>query len=136
MKPTRVVLADDHTMVRKGIRLILERAPGIEVVGEASNGIEAVDCVIRHDPDVLVLDMEMPELDGLGVVRHLAALRPDVRILVLSAHTDKHFVQGVLEYGMAGYLAKDEAPEKVVDAIRRVAAGSGGFFSERVINAV
>ena len=132
MEPTRVVLADDHAIIRTSIRMVLEKAHGIEVVGEASNGVEAVQLVNTLSPDVILLDMQMPILDGVGVVRELSKSNSPVRILALSAYDDEHFINGVLEYGAAGYLTKDEAPQYVVEAVRRVARGDQGFLSKRV----
>jgi DNA-binding NarL/FixJ family response regulator len=133
MKPTKVVLADDHSIVRKSIRNFLEASPEIEVVGEASNGLEAIDAVNHLAPDVLLLDMEMPVLSGIGVVRKLAATKSPVRILALSAYDDDQYIHGVLENGATGYLTKDEAPRRVVDAVRRVARGEKGLLSKRVL---
>ena len=133
MEPTRVVLADDHAIVRTSIRKVLDAAPEIEVVGEASNGLEAIDAVDHLAPDVLLLDMEMPVLSGIGVVRKLAATKSPVRILALSAYDDHHFIQALLENGASGYLTKDEAPKRVVEAIRRVARGEKGLLSKRIL---
>lgn len=132
MQPTRVVVADDNANIRKSIRTILDKDPGIDVVGEASNGVEALQNISLHSPDVLLLDMEMPVMDGLGVVRQLSASEAPVKILVLSAYDDEHYVNGVLAHGVAGYLTKDEAPYRIAEAIRRVADGENGFFSKRV----
>lgn len=132
----RVVLADDHAGVRKGIRSVLERASGIRVIGEAENGIEAIACVRELDPDVLVLDMEMPVLDGLGAIEQIAKEKASVKILVLSAYNEPHYIDGVLDYGVAGYITKDEVPQQLVDAIRKVADGQEGVFSRDVARTV
>ena len=133
MKPTKVVLADDHTIVRQSIRNFLEASPEIEVVGEASNGLEAIEAVNHLAPDVLLLDMEMPVLNGIGVVRKLAAAKSPVRVLALSAYEDNQYIHGVLENGASGYLTKDEAPHSIVEAVRRVAQGEKGLLSKRVL---
>lgn len=133
MKTTKVVLADDHTIVRQSIRNFLEASPEIEVVGEASNGLEAIEAVNHLAPDVLLLDMEMPVLNGIGVVRKLAAAKSPVRVLALSAYEDNQYIHGVLENGASGYLTKDEAPHRIVEAVRRVAQGEKGLLSKRVL---
>jgi len=132
MEEVRVVLADDHAGVRKGIRSVLERASGIRVIGEAVNGVEAIERVRELDPDVLVLDMEMPVLDGLGVIEQIAREETSVKILVLSAYNEPHYIDGVLDYGVAGYITKDEVPQQLVESIRKVADGQEGVFSRNV----
>jgi DNA-binding NarL/FixJ family response regulator len=131
-KPTRVILADDHATVRAGVRTILNHADDIEVVGEASNGVEAIQLVHQLEPDVLLLDMEMPLLNGIEVARQLNAENSPVRILALSAFDDRNYIQGVMENGAAGYLTKEEVPEFIVKAVRSVARGEKGWFSRRV----
>lgn len=131
MKNTRVVLADDHASVRSGVRKILQRAAGIEVVGEARNGLEALELVNRLSPDVLLLDMEMPLLSGVDVARKLYSEKSPVHILALSAYDDKQYIRESLANGAAGYLTKDEMPEVIVDAIHSVARGERGWFSQR-----
>lgn len=136
MKEIRVVLADDHPVVREGIRSLLERASGIIVVGEASNGRVALRLAEKLVPDVLVLDMEMPEMTGVEVARRLRAAGSPVRVLALSAYDDEQYVFGLLKAGAAGYLLKDEAREAIVAAVRRAAGGEEGFFSPRVAKKV
>jgi DNA-binding NarL/FixJ family response regulator len=128
----RVVLADDHPVVRSGIRNLLERSVGIQVVGEASDGEEALDLVSRKTPDVLLLDMELPKMRGVEVARELASRRSPTRILVLSAYDDKQYIIELLSNGAAGYLTKEEAPEVIVEAVRGVARGENGWVSRRV----
>ncbi len=132
MAPIRVVLADDHVVVRIGIRNLLSRSKDIEVVGEAGNGIEAIQLVDDLKPDLLLLDMEMPELDGVEVARRLRSAKSPVRILALSAYNDKQYIQSMLEQGAAGYLTKDEAPGTIIEAVRGVANGEHGWFSRKV----
>ncbi|MCL4562977.1 MAG: response regulator transcription factor [Chloroflexi bacterium] len=131
MAPIRVILADDHVVVRIGIKNLLSRSPDIAVIGEASNGIEAIRMVGELKPDLLLLDMEMPELDGVEVARQLRAANSPVRILALSAYNDKQYILSMLEQGAAGYLTKDEAPGTIVDAVRGVAAGERGWLSRK-----
>ncbi|HEX9012892.1 MAG TPA: response regulator transcription factor [Anaerolineaceae bacterium] len=132
MSPIRVVLADDHPVVRTGIRNLLNRSSDIEVVGEASNGTEALQMCSDYKPDVLLLDMEMPGLKGVEVAQRLKTGESEVHILALSAYDDKQYILELLESGAAGYLTKEEAPETIIDAIRGVAQGEQGWVSRRV----
>jgi DNA-binding NarL/FixJ family response regulator len=132
MTAIRVVLADDHAVLRLGIRNLLNRSPDIEVVGEAGNGFEAIQQVEALQPDVLLLDMEMPGLDGVEVARRLRTQGSPVRILVLSAYNDKQYILSMLEQGAAGYLIKDEAPHTIIEAVHSVARGEQGWFSRKV----
>lgn len=132
MIPIRVVISDDHPIVRSGIRLALEHAPEIIVVGEASNGHEALRLVEELAPDVLVLDIEMPELSGIEVTRQLQAARHPVQILTISAHDDEQYIIEMLSIGAAGYLTKDEAYSTIVSAVRGVARRESGWLSRRV----
>jgi len=132
MPRIRVVLADDHPVVRSGIRGLLEKAPDIDVVGEASTGIQALQMVKDLAPDVLLLDMEMPGATGVDVARSMRDAGMAVRILALSAYDDEQHVFGLLESGAAGYLTKAEAPKNIVNAIQGVARGEEGWFSRSV----
>ena len=127
-----VILADDHERVRMGLRRLLESSGDIEVIGEAADGQEALDLLDRLDPDVLLLDMEMPRLNGNQVVRRLKEMQSEVRILALSAHDDRQYILGMLENGASGYLTKEEAPEALIKAVRGVANGERGWVSRRV----
>jgi DNA-binding NarL/FixJ family response regulator len=132
MTSIRVVLADDHPVVRTGIRNLLSKSPDIEVVGEASNGSEALQMCDDLKPDVLLLDMEMPGLKGVEVAQRLKGASTNIRILALSAYDDKQYILELLESGAAGYLTKEEAPETIIDAIRGVSQGEQGWVSRRV----
>lgn len=132
MSLIRVVISDDHPVVRSGIRLALEQAPDITVVGEACNGREALRLVAELAPDVLVLDIEMPELSGIEVTRQLQAAGDPVQILTMSAHDDEQYVVEMLSIGAAGYLTKDEAYSTIVGAVRGVAQREHGWLSRRV----
>jgi DNA-binding NarL/FixJ family response regulator len=132
MSPIRVLLADDHPIVRGGIRSMLDREDGIEVIGEASDGGQALEMVESLRPDVLLLDMEMPVKTGIEVATELAERHPSVRVLALSAYDDDAYIFGVLDAGAAGYLTKDEAPDMIVHAVRGVAAGDDQWISSRV----
>ena len=132
MTTIRVLLADDHPVTRDGIRNLLEKAPGLVVVGEAGNGIEALRLVEELAPDVLLLDMEMPGLKGIDVARQLQVAGSTVRILALSAYDDKQYILELLASGAAGYLVKEEAPEAIIEAVRGVAQGQQGWVSRRI----
>lgn len=129
---TRVVLADDHDVVRQGLKRLLDRVPEIEVVGEASDGLEALNSVKELQPDVLLLDIEMPIMDGIEVARRLQEANIKVRILILSAYDDREYVRALLDIGVSGYLVKGEAPGKIVEAVRGVAQGQKGWVSPQV----
>ncbi len=130
--PVRIVLADDHRVVRDGVRDRLLQEPDFDVVGEAANGAEALSVVARERPDVLVLDIEMPGLSGIEVARALDGTEGAPRILVLSAYDDADHVAELLDAGAAGYLTKDESLRTIVDAVRGVAGGEDGWLSRSV----
>lgn len=132
MSPIRVVLADDHPVVRAGIRNLLEKVVDIEVVGEASTGQEALSLVDTVHPDVLLLDMELPDIKGTEVAQKLQSIKSPVKILALSAYDDGVYIRELLELGAAGYLIKEEAPETIVEAVRGVAYGEQGWVSRRI----
>ncbi|MEA4908498.1 MAG: response regulator transcription factor [Chloroflexi bacterium] len=131
MRTIRVVLADDHAVMRIGIRNLLSRSPDIEVVGEGSNGLEAIELVNKFKPDVLVLDMEMPIMDGVEAARRLRESQSPVKILALSSYNDKYYILSLLEQGAAGYLTKDENPNTIIEAVRSVANGKRGWLSRK-----
>jgi DNA-binding NarL/FixJ family response regulator len=119
----RIVLADDHAVVRAGMRSMLEATPGIEIVGEASNGEEAVTLARQLLPDVVVMDLSMPVLDGAEATARLTRELPDVRVLVLTSYEDRGHMTRVLDAGAAGYVLKRAATDELVRAIRAVAEG-------------
>lgn len=121
--PINVVLADDHALFREGTRELLERADGIRVVGEASTGAEAVELDARERPDVTIVDIEMPDLDGVEGTRRIKAARPEAVVLVLTVHDDEPYVLAILEAGAAGYLLKDVHADELVAAVRSLHAG-------------
>jgi DNA-binding NarL/FixJ family response regulator len=129
----KVVLAEDNAIVRMGIRKMLRKAQGIELVDEAGDGLEALRIVGEVKPDVLLLDVEMPVLDGIEVARRLKANGPDgTRILVLSAYNDKEYIRAMFSNGVSGYLLKDEAPERIIEAIQSIAHGETGWVSPQI----
>ncbi|HEY8587971.1 MAG TPA: response regulator transcription factor [Naasia sp.] len=120
---TRVVLADDQDLVRSGLRMILESEPGIEVVGEARNGEEAVDRVERLRPDVICLDVQMPGMDGLEAARRIAAMDVPTAVLVLTTFDRDDYLFAALRAGASGFLLKTASAEKLIEAVQVVAAG-------------
>jgi DNA-binding NarL/FixJ family response regulator len=120
---TRVLLADDQALVRSGFRMILEARPDMEVVGEAENGLEAVVLADETRPDVVVMDVRMPELDGIEATRRIAAGGGDSRVLILTTFDLDEYVYAAIRSGASGFLLKDVQPAQLVDAIRIVAAG-------------
>ena len=118
----RVVIADDQSLVRAGFRLVLENHPDIEVVGEAANGNQAVHSVGRLAPDVVLMDIRMPELDGIAATRQITARHP-ARVLVLTTYDLDEYVYDALQAGASGFLLKDTPPEQLADGIRAVAGG-------------
>jgi DNA-binding NarL/FixJ family response regulator len=125
----RVLIADDHKIVRDGLKGILAAASGIEVAGEAATGDEALALVRANDYDLAMLDMSMPGLSGIDLVRRLKAERPALKLLVLSMHGEQQYAARALKAGASGYLTKDSAAEQLVGAIRKIAAG-GVHISE------
>ncbi len=119
----RIVIADDHGIVRSGIRLLLERQPDLEVVAEAADGVDARDTVIREQPDLAILDVKMPGLTGLQATREIKAQAPGVSILILSMHDDERYLFEALKAGASGYVLKSQADTDLLDAIRSVERG-------------
>jgi NarL family two-component system response regulator LiaR len=123
LETIRILIADDHAFVREGTRRILEQEPDLEVVAEAGDGEEAVKLACDLKPDVVLVDVAMPRLDGIEATRRIKAQCPVVAVLVLSAYDDDQFIFGLLEAGAAGYLLKSVRGQEIVDAIRAVHAG-------------
>ena len=121
--PIRVVLVDDHALVRQGFRRILEEDPDIEVVGEAGSGLDAVALVKKTDPDVVIMDMSMPEMNGLHATMELVKQRPGTKILILSMYSDEQYVKNALDAGAKGYILKNAIENDLTRAVRAVAAG-------------
>jgi DNA-binding NarL/FixJ family response regulator len=119
----RVVLADDHLVVRAGLKALLGATKDIQVVGEATNGREAVALVDRLTPDVAVLDLDMPQMDGVAATKELVAKRSSTRVLILTLHTEDEYLITLLEAGASGYLVKNAADRELADAVRAVASG-------------
>ena len=122
-RPIRVLIADDHAIVRKGIRALLATEAGIEVVGEAQDGRQAIAEASRFQPDVILMDLVMPEVDGIAAIRHISVHQPDVRILVLTSFATDDKIFPAIKAGALGYLLKDTGPHELVQAIRQVCQG-------------
>jgi len=122
-KKIRLFLADDHTLVRQGIAALFANTPDIEVVGECGNGLNVLDGVFETKPDVVVLDLAMPGLNGVDVCRQLTRKAKDVAVLILTMYADEEFIVRSLENGANGYLLKEAAPDQLVEAVRTVARG-------------
>jgi two-component system, NarL family, response regulator NreC len=134
-RKTRILLADDHSVVRQGFGLILSSQPDFEVVGEAANGREAVERCAELQPDVVVMDVSMPELNGIEATRRLGEVAPRTRVLALSMHKDSVYVREILRAGARGYLLKDSVDSDLISAVRSVAKGEG-YLSPAVSDAV
>ncbi len=119
----RVLLADDHTVLRDGLQALLERDPSIRVVAQAGDGDEAVRAAVAEDVDVVVMDVAMPGIDGIEATRELARLRPQVRVVILSMHASAEHVWRALQAGAAGYVVKEVAAREVVDAVHAAREG-------------
>jgi len=122
-EPIRVLIADDHAIVRKGIRALLATEPGIEVVGEAEDGRLAIAQASRLRPDVILMDLVMPELDGITAIQHITTHQSEVRILVLTSFATDDKIFPAIKAGALGYLLKDSSPQELVQAIRQVCRG-------------
>lgn len=134
-KKTRILLADDHAVVRHGFRMILDAQEDLEVVGEVSNGREAVASAAELQPDVVVMDVTMPELNGIEATRRIAEVSPRTRVLALSMHKDAVYVREILRAGARGYLLKDSAEGDFLSAVRSVARGEG-YLTPAISDAV
>lgn len=135
MKKIRILLADDHAVVRQGFRMILGAQSDMEIVAEAGNGREAVESAEKLRPDVVVMDVAMPELNGIEATRRITDASPHTRVLALSMHKDSVYVREILRAGARGYLLKDSPAPELVAAVRAVASGEG-YLSPAVSNAV
>ena len=119
----RVVLVDDHALVRQGFRRILEDDPELQVVGEASNGLDAIGLVKKTDPDVVVMDMAMPEMNGLHATMELMKQRPGTKVLILSMYSEEQYVRNALDAGAKGYILKNAIENDLTRAVKAVASG-------------
>ena len=123
LRKIRILIADDHAVVREGTRRILEQEPDMEVVGEAGDGEEAVNLATSLKPDVAIVDVSMPKMDGIEATRRIKAACPSINVLILSAYDDDQFIFSLLEAGAAGYLLKSIRSRELLDAVRAVYSG-------------
>jgi len=138
MSRTTIVLADDHHIVRQGLRTLLEAEGELAVIGEEADGLKVVELVERLRPDVLLLDVQMPGLNGLEITRQIVQRALKTRVIILSMHANETYVREALRYGAHGYVLKDASPSEMVEAVREVSAGRrylSRALSERAIDA-
>ena len=131
----RILIADDHELMREGLRTMLQKEPDFQIVGEAANGTEALQLTIDLEPDILVLDIAMPDINGIEVTEHLIEKGTSSRILALSMHSEKGFVSGMFAKGASGYILKDSALRELVKAIRTVVSGRR-YLSPKLVEVV
>jgi DNA-binding NarL/FixJ family response regulator len=135
----RILLAEDHKVMREGLRMVVNRETNMEVVGEADDGLAAIVLTQELRPDVVVMDVSMPGINGLKATETLKGLLPDIKVLILTRHTDTSYVQQLLQSGAKGYVLKQSAAEELVRAIRRVAAGQTYLdpaITDRVVSSI
>lgn len=123
MKPIKIMLVDDHDMVRTGLRSFLETQPNLEVVAEANNGREALNLIKDTQPDIVLMDITMPDMDGMEATKKLKKMYPNCQVLVLTVHSDKQYFMKMLEAGASGYITKQAAADELISAIQAVADG-------------
>jgi DNA-binding NarL/FixJ family response regulator len=132
-KPIKVLIVDDHSGVRMGIKNLLNTAKDMVVVGEGGNGAEAIELATTRNPDILLLDIELPDQRGDIVMRHIHDTQPDMKVLAVSSYSDRDYILGMLENGASGYITKDEAPMMLLDAIRSIINKGISWFSPRAV---
>ena len=132
-KQIKVLIVDDHAGVRTGIKNLLQTAKDMVVVGEGGNGAEAIELVASREPDILLLDIELPDQRGDIVMRRIHDLQPDMKVLAVSSYSDRDYILGMLENGASGYITKDEAPMMLLDAIRSIIRNGKSWFSPRAL---
>lgn len=135
MRQINVILADDHMIVREGLKLLLQNQKNIAVVGEAENGRKAVELALKLKPDVVIMDIGMPDMNGLAATRGILDIEPGIKVLTLSMHTDKRFVSKALREGVSGYILKECASTELVEAINTVVSGKT-YLSPQVADVV
>jgi DNA-binding NarL/FixJ family response regulator len=129
----KILLVDDHPVVRIGIRSMLEENADLQVVGEAMNGRQGIEFFTKYSPDVVVLDMDLPDMSGLEVLKRIKQEAENIPILALSAHDEDEYINALIDGGLSGYVVKEEAPEILVNAVRAVANGEKGWISRKIM---
>lgn len=129
----KLLLADDHAVVRKGLQLFIGYEDNLQLVDEASNGEELIQMVKEHPADILLLDLDMPKMNGITAIRKIKEIAPDLKIIVLTMHPQDIYGKTALQMGASGYLIKDEEPKKLISAINRVYEGEQ-VFSEEIMS--
>ena len=132
-KQIKVLIVDDHSGVRRGIRNLLHSAKDMIIVGEGGNGAEAIQLAATRNPDILLLDIELPDQRGDAVMRHIHTVQPEMKVLAVSSYSDRDYILGMLENGASGYITKDEAPMMLLDAIRSIIHKGKSWFSPRAV---
>jgi two-component system, NarL family, response regulator LiaR len=122
-KKIRIILADDHPLMRQAIRMWLEKQQDLEVIAEASDGREAIDIALKLQPDIVIMDISMPKINGLEATKEIVSRCPDTQVLVLTVHTDDEHIRGMLQAGISGYIFKNAPGEDIVRAVRSVYSG-------------
>ena len=136
MSKTRVLIADDHALMREGIIAFLKFYDDIEIVGEASNGLEAIEKAVKLKPDVILMDISMPELGGIEATLEIKNRMPDMKILILTQYSDKEYVSRLLKAGVSGYILKQAVGTDLISAIRSVAKGESYLYSSIATNVI
>lgn len=131
MVPYRIVLADDHVMFRQGIKRIIDETEGLEVVGEAKDGSELLELLKKHEPDMVLLDISMPNIRGIEATREIRSLYPQVKVLILTMHRRKEYLYDAIAAGAQGYLLKEDSDVELFSAVRTVR--KGGFYVSRLL---
>ena len=132
-KQIRALIVDDHSGVRAGIKNLLLAAKDITVIGEGGNGAEAIELAATKNPDILLLDIELPDQRGDIVMRKIHDMQPDMKVLAVSSYSDRDYILGMMENGAAGYITKDEAPSMLLEAIRTIINKNENWFSPQAI---
>lgn len=129
----KVLLADDHAVVRKGLQLFIGYEENMELVAEAKDGDELIEIIKTHKADVLLLDLDMPKMNGITAIRKIKEIDPDLKIIILTMHPEDIYGKTALQMGASGYIIKDDEPKKLVDSINRVVKGEQ-IFSDNILN--
>jgi DNA-binding NarL/FixJ family response regulator len=129
----KILIVDDHASVRAGIRNLLQAAEDMIVIEEGANGMEALDLAKKRRPDIILLDIELPDLRGDAVMRRIRNAQPEIKVLAVTSYGDAEYVRSMLENGAAGYITKDEAPAKLVEAIRSIIYRGKSWFSPELL---